>query len=125
MKKFPFLSAVLFCLCFSLAAKAQSNADYFAGKWAVTIFGTPNGDSKVNFVFAKTDGKLSGVVQDSTGKEISRITRITEKDKTITADFRAQDYDVNITLEPVDADNVKGSVLNMFDAKGVRVKEQN
>jgi hypothetical protein len=124
MKKLSLILTVVLGLFFTVTARAQSNADYFAGKWTVTVMGTPNGDSKMNFVFDKKDGKLTGVIQDSTGKEVTKITQIDEKDKTITAAFTVESYDVTITLEPVDADHVKGSLMSMFDAKGVRVKEE-
>jgi hypothetical protein len=124
MKKVSFIFTVVLGLFFCVNAKAQTNADYFAGKWNVILVGTPGGDAKMTFIFDKKDGKLTGAVQDSTGKEMSKITQIDEKDKTITAAFRAQDYDVTLTLEPVDADHVKGSLMNMFDAKGIRVKEK-
>ncbi|HMG10261.1 MAG TPA: hypothetical protein VK609_17220, partial [Mucilaginibacter sp.] len=81
------------------------------------------GDSKMTFVLERKDGKLGGVVQDSTGKETSKITSIVEKDKTITAAFTLQAYDLTMTLDPIDDDHVKGSLMGMFDAKGVRVKE--
>ena len=74
-------------------------------------------------VLERKDGKLTGAVQDSTGKEMTKITQIDEKDKTITAAFTVQSYDVTLTLDPVDDDHVKGSLMGMFDAKGVRVKE--
>jgi hypothetical protein len=107
----------------SAASTAGAPADYYPGKWKVTVFGTPNGDAKMTFVFERKDGKLVGSVRDSTDKELSKITQIDEKDKTITAAFTIQSYDVTLTLDPVDADDVKGSLMGMFDAKGVRVKE--
>lgn len=109
-------------LFFGLNAKAQT-ADYFPGKWTVTVMGTPNGDAKMNFVLERKDGKLGGVVQDSTGKEMTKITSVEEKDKTATIAFTTNNYDVTLTLEPIDDDHVKGSLMGMFDAKGVRVKE--
>jgi hypothetical protein len=100
-----------------------STTDYFPGKWNVVIMGTPNGDAKLTFALERKDGKLSGAVQDSTGKELTKITSIDEKDKTITAAFTIQSYDVTLTLEPIDDDHVKGSLMGMFDAKGSRVKD--
>jgi len=85
--------------------------------------GTPNGDAKLTFLLERKDGKLAGAVQDTTGKEMTKITQIDEKDKTITAAFTIQSYDVSLTLEPVDDDHVKGSLMGMFEAKGIRVKE--
>ena len=122
MRKLTFIFTVAIALFFGLNAKAQTN-DYFPGKWNVVVMGTPNGDAKMTFVLERKDGKLSGVVQDTTGKEMTKITQIDEKDKTITAAFTIQSYDVSLTMEPVDDDHVKGSLMGMFEAKGVRVKE--
>lgn len=123
MKKLTFIITVAMALFLGLNAKAQTTADYFPGKWNVVIMGTPNGDAKMTFVLERKDGKLGGAVQDSTGKEMTKITSIEEKDKTITAAFTVQSYDVTLTLDPIDDDHVKGSLMGMFDAKGVRVKE--
>ena len=123
MKKLSLLFTVVAGLLISFNVKAQTNADYFPGKWNITVMGTPGGDSKMTFVLERKDGKLGGVVQDSTGKETSKITSIVEKDKTITAAFTLQAYDLTMTLDPIDDDHVKGSLMGMFDAKGVRVKE--
>ena len=77
----------------------------------------------MTFVLERKDGKLTGAMQDSTGKELTKITSVEEKDKTITAAFTIQSYDVTLTLDPVDDDHVKGSLMGMFDAKGVRIKD--
>lgn len=124
MKKLSFFFTVMLGLFIAANTHAQTApADYYPGKWNVVIIGTPQGDSKMTLVLERKDGKLTGAVQDSTGKEISKITSVDEKNKTITAAFTAQSYDVTLTLDPVDDDHVKGSLLGMFDAKGVRVKE--
>ena len=123
MKKYSVIFTLLVSLLLGFNAKAQSNADFFAGKWKVTLYGTPNGDASMFFVFDKKDTTLSGVVKDSTDKEIAKIDKIEESGKTITVYFNTQGYDVNLLLEPVDADNIKGSLMSMFDAKGIRVKE--
>jgi hypothetical protein len=123
MKKLSLIFTVVAGLLISLNVKAQTNADYFPGKWNITVMGTPGGDSKMTFVLERKDGKLGGVVQDSTGKETSKITSIVEKDKTITAAFTLQAYDLTMALDPIDDDHVKGSLMGMFDAKGVRIKE--
>jgi hypothetical protein len=123
MKKLSLLLAITIGLLFSPAVKAQSTANYFIGKWAITVAGTPNGDTKLTFAFERKDGKLIGTVRDSTDKEVSKITEIDEKDKTINAAFTINDHDVTLSLEPVDDDHVKGSVMGMFDAKGTRIKE--
>ena len=122
MRKLNLIFTVITGLFMSFNASAQTKTDYYPGKWNILVIGTPNGDSKMTMVLERKDGKLSGAVQDSTGKELTKITTIDEKDKTITAAFTIQSYDVTLTLDPVDDDHVKGSLMGMFDAKGVRVK---
>src|SRR6201996_5158352 len=117
MRRISFIFTLAVSMFFVLNAKAQTT-DYFPGKWNVTVFGTPQGDAKMTFVLERKDGKLTGAVQDSTGKELTKITSIEEKDKSITAAFTIQSYDVTLTLDPVDDDHVKGSMMGMFDAKG-------
>jgi hypothetical protein len=124
MKKLILILTAVLGLFLSLNVTAQTTTDYFPGKWNVTVMGTPNGDAKMTFVLERKDGKLAGAVQDSTGKEMTKITQIDEKDKSITAAFTIQSYDVSLTLDPVDDDHVKGSLMGMFDAKGVRVKPE-
>ena len=124
MKKLSFVLTLVLGLCLSFNAKSQTNDEYFPGKWKVTIFGTPQGDATMVFVIEKKDGKFTGVVLDTTGTEISKISNVEEAPKTITVFFTAAGYDLSLPLEPVDADNVKGSLMGMFDAKGVRVKEE-
>jgi hypothetical protein len=123
MKKLSLVFTVAIGLLMSLTVKAQTKPDYYPGKWNLVIMGTPQGDAKMTVVIERKDGKLTGAFQDSTGHETGKITQFDEKDKTATIGFNAQGYDVTITLDPVDDDHVKGSMLGMFDAKGTRVKE--
>jgi hypothetical protein len=123
MKKLSLIVALVMGLFFSPTIKAQSTANYFIGKWAITVIGTPNGDTKMTFIFERKDGKLIGAVRDSTDKEVSKITQIDENNKTINAAFTINSNDVTLSLEPVDDDHVKGSVMGMFDAKATRIKE--
>jgi len=123
MKKLSLIFTVVIGLFLSFNVKAQTKPDYYPGKWEILVMGTPNGDSKMTFVLERKDGKLGGIVQDSTGKEMAKIASVEEKEKTITAAFTIQSYDVTLTLDPVDDDHVKGSLMGMFDAKGVRIKD--
>lgn len=123
MKKLNLILTIALGLFLSVNTKAQTKTDYFPGKWKVTIKGTPQGDAVMNFIFERKDGILLGSVRDSTNKELSTITEIDEKDKKITAAFTIQSYDVTLLLDPVDDDHVKGNLMGMFDATGVRVKE--
>jgi hypothetical protein len=123
MKKVKFFIALIMGLFITITVKAQAPKDYFVGKWTVTVFGTPDGDKKMNFVFERKDGKLTGTVRDSTDKEVTKIAKVDEDAKNITANFNISNFDVSMVLEPLDDDHVKGSVMGMFDAKGVRLKE--
>ena len=56
MKKFRSILAMVFILLLAAGVKAQTaNADYFAGKWSVSLKGLPNGDAKMFFVLEKKE----------------------------------------------------------------------
>ena len=125
MKKVTTIFAGIFFLLLSVAASAQSKpgADYFKGKWSVILKGTPNGDAKMIFVLENKNDSITGVVQDTTGAEISKIDNAELKDTEITLYFNAQGYDVNLLLTKKDDDHVTGSLMSMFDAERERIKE--
>ena len=124
MKKLASIFAVLSLMLLSLNVHAQAKgADYFAGKWSVLLKGLPNGDTKMGFVLEKKDGSITGVVQDSTGTQITTLTKVELADTTITLYFTVQGYDVNLVLNKKDDDHVTGSLMAMFDAEGERVKQ--
>jgi len=109
-------------LSFSTNAQSKTGADYFAGKWNVLIIGTPYGDLKRIYVLEKKDNTLTGIVQDSTGKEITKCSKVELKDNEVTLYYQAMGTDVSITLIKKDNDHVIGKVLNTFDASGERIK---
>jgi hypothetical protein len=125
MKKFSsFLAGSLFLLiAFTSNAQTKTGADFFAGKWTVLVKGTPQGDAKMIYILEKKDDKLTGVIQDTTGAEVSKIDRTEVKDSEITIYFNTQGFDVNVTLAKKDDDHVTGSLLGMFDAEGERIKD--
>ena len=125
MKQFSLIFAGLFFLLLSLNVKAQSKtgADYFTGTWNVLVKGTPNGDARMWIVLEKKDTTMTGSVQDSTGKEISKITSVDLKDTSATVYFNAQGYDVNLEMDKKGDDHITGSLMGMFDAVGDRVKK--
>ena len=124
MKKINSIAPILFLLLLAIGANAQTKtgADFFAGKWRVLITGTPYGDLKRIYVLEKKDNTLTGIVQDSTGKEITKCSRVEVKDNEVTLFYQAMGNDVSITLIKQDDDHVTGSVLGQFDAKGERIK---
>ena len=127
MKNWNVFFAGLFLMLFSfLNAGAQTppNGDYFAGKWNVIAEGTPNGDSRFLVNLQRKDGKLVGTIDDpQTGKTTSKIDKVEEKEKSVTVYFVGGGYDVYLLLEKKDDDHVIGSLMDMFDATGERVKE--
>ena len=104
-------------------AQSKKNADFFAGKWKVLVTGTPYGDLNRIYVLDKNDNTLTVIVQDSTGKEITKCSMVEVKDKEVTLYYHAMGNDVSITLIKKDDDHVTGSVLGTFDAKGERIKQ--
>jgi 23S rRNA maturation-related 3'-5' exoribonuclease YhaM len=89
------------------------------------IIGTPNGDAVLNTTLARKEGKLAGTVipKGSDQKEEIKISNIEEAEGKVTLYFTIQEYDVHVLLEKVDDDNLKGSLMNMFDVKAKRIKE--
>jgi hypothetical protein len=75
------------------------------------------------FELEKKENTITGVVKDTTGAEISKITSVELKDTEITLFFNAQGYDVNLLLAKKDEDHATGSLMSMFDAAGERIKE--
>ena len=126
MKKISNILIVLFlAMAFNGYSQGSTPPEFFEGKWELLIIGTPNGDSKMVANLARKGGKLTGDLSDPTGKmeekiQISDIEEVADK---ITIFFTTQGYDVNVELSKVDKDNLKGSLMNMFDAKAVRIKE--
>lgn len=126
MKK---VSIMLFVLLFGIVIKGFSQstkpADFWAGKWEFTVIGTPQGDSKFLTNLIRKDGKLTGELASPaipTSDKIA-ITKIEETAEKITIYFSAQGYDVNLEFTKVDENNLKGNMMSMFDAKGIRIKE--
>ena len=116
----------IFFLLLSLYAGAQSKAgaDFFTGKWNVLVKGTPNGDAKMIVVLTKSDTTLTGVIQDSTGVETSKIDKIEMAGDKATIYFNTQGYDVNLEMNKKDDDHFTGSLMGMFDSEGERVKQK-
>ncbi len=123
------ISSILMILCllgavYTSIAQTTAPADFFAGKWEVTVFGTPNGDAKLVADLTRTDGKLGGQITSATDPSAEKIaiTSIDEAADKITIGFSSQGYDVTLDLSKVDDDNLKGSMMSMFDASAKRVK---
>jgi len=113
---------ILIALSGSAIAQSQTDVDYFAGKWSVLIKGTPNGDATMIFLLDKSDAGLAGIIQDTTGVEISKINKVELAPGKMTVYFNAQGFDVDVSLNKKDEDHVTGSLMGMFTAEGERRK---
>lgn len=111
----------------SLAQAADTTAvDFFASKWEISVVGTPNGDIKFLTELLRKEGKLSGELKvDVEGTPTAiPISNIEDTKEQITIYFSAQGYDLNLVLNKVDQDTLKGSLAGMFDSSAKRVKDK-
>jgi hypothetical protein len=119
MKKVSLL-LVMMLLLIASNADAQQSGNYFVGKWELLILDAPDGDIKMTMSVDRKDEKLEATLQMSA--EI-KITDIRETENSIKFSFFTSGYDIDLYIEKVDDDNVKGSVADMFDLKGQRIKD--
>ncbi len=121
------ITLILISLFMTLCVYAQDAApsDFFAGKWEISIFGTPQGDAKLMADLSRVDGKLTGALTASDGVNELKIpiTSAVERAEMIELFFVIEGYDVSVDLTKVDDDNLKGSLVGMFDAAAKRVTE--
>ncbi len=125
MKKVSFFFLlVFFALAFNSFAQTAAPTDFFAGKWEITVLGTPNGDIVFHTDLARVDGKLSGDLVDPSGKmpEKIHIINVEEGADKMELFFSAQGYDINVELTKVDDDNLKGMMMGMFETSAKRLK---
>jgi hypothetical protein len=125
MKKVIYLAGALLLALLSTNSYAQSKSgmSYFVGKWNVLVKGTPNGDARMIMDLQTKKDSLSGVVRDSTGKEISKISSVELTDTSATVHFTAQEYEVYLVMNKKDDDNIIGNLMGMFDAEGKRIRD--
>ena len=125
MKILTLISAAFSFLLFSSNGNAQTKtgADYFMGDWNVLVKGLPSGETKMLVNLKKGDTACTGAINDSTGKEIAKFSKVELKDTTVTMYFTAQGYDVYLRLNRKDDNHVTGTMMDMFDAEGDRAKK--
>ncbi len=125
MKKASVLLFVLFLSITFYGFSQTAPKDFYAGKWEILLTGTPNGDVKFFTNLTRKDGKLTGELvnpEDATnGKR--PITKVEESADKIAIYFESsQGGEISINLAKVDNDNLKGSLMDSFDAKATRIK---
>jgi hypothetical protein len=126
MKKATLVNLIALILVVTAAkVSAQTQTNYFIGKWDVLVKGLPQGDTHMKFNIADSAGHMKGVLVDTTAahKDIP-LTKIEQEGDKITLYFSAQGYDVNLLLAKKDDDHATGSLMGMFDANAIRLKEK-
>ena len=124
MKKATLVSLMAVILVV-VAAKVNAQTNYFIGKWDVLVKGLPQGDTHMKFNIADSAGHMKGALLDTTTahKDIP-LTKIEQDGDKITLYFSVQGYDVNLLLAKKDDEHATGSLMGMFDANAVRLKEK-
>lgn len=120
MKQITLLFASLLILFLTNNAFANEPADYFAGDWKVVVKGTPSGDAEMVLHLERVEGKLIGEMRME-GRDASKIERVDEKEVSITVYYNTNGYDINFSITKVNENNIKGSLMGMFDATGKRI----
>ena len=111
------------CLFTVLNLNAAEGVEFFEGKWKVLVEGTPSGDAEMIIALAKnSDGDLEGTI-GMEGKPDAKINRVEVKDESITLYWVSSGYDVYLFMEKVDDMEIEGTLMDMFDAYGERMKK--
>ncbi len=122
MKK-VLLSLFVLCTLATTLSFAQSTGqkDYYAGKWEITVSGTPSGDAKLLTNLTRVDGALTGELENTTDGSKLKINKVTESEKGITIYFFAEGMDIDLYLGKKDANQMEGSLMNgSFKSVAVR-----
>lgn len=101
--------------------ESKPPADFFAGKWATTILGTPQGDAEMLMEFTRTGDKLQGLITAKGQNEETAIDKIEETAESIKLFFKMAGFDLNVTLTKEDNDNLSGKMMGMFQTVAKRV----
>lgn len=96
--------------------------DFFVGNWATTFLGTPQGDAELVLSLKRVNGKLEGTITPKGEDKPTTLDKIEETPEKVTIYFSMSGYDLNVGLEKVDNDTLKGSLMGMFDVKSLRMK---
>lgn len=120
MKKFYFLTAILFCSVFSFVMAL--NNDQLIGTWDIMVEDTPQGNVNVHLIIERVDGKLKAKFKPVGSNQETSISNISEQENGITLYFFAEGYDLYMTVRPASDDTVSGYLVDQFPVKGKRLK---
>ena len=78
----------------------------------------------MTLVLENKNGRIAGVIQDPTGKEIYKVTDADLKENEINLYYGIQGTEVSLNLRKKDNDHATGSMMGMFDVEGERIKQK-
>ena len=102
-----------------VSAQTPVTTDYFVGDWEVVVVGTPHGDLSMNMHLERVDGKFQGILSNDYGEV--QVDSIEESETSIKLFFVIESYDLILFLEKADDNNIKGNMVDQFEATGKRV----
>lgn len=119
------VSTILIVLFLGITLKSFSQTttttDFFAGKWEISILGSPRGDVKFNTNLVRKDGKLTGEMVSTADTRL--ITKVEETATKLSIYFESsQGGEISIDLAKVDDNNLKGSLMS-YDVTAKRIKD--
>jgi hypothetical protein len=107
--------------CFS---QTSAPADFFAGKWEITVLNSPKGDVVFLTDLVRKDGILTGelVEKGDAANGTRKILKADENADKLTLVFESsQGGEMTLDLAKVDNDNLKGTLFT-FEATAKRLK---
>lgn len=125
MKKLLMIALMILSSVSIFAQSNKSNEDFFIGKWDLFVEGLPTGDADMLLVIKRNaDGQLEGTIGGMDGSGTNKLTKVEIKDKTLQVNFLGGGYDVPIFLDREDDGTISGSMNDMFDCTGKKLKEE-
>lgn len=114
------LTGLLFLFTSSILFANQLNDDFFADRWQVQIFDTPDGDHTMVMALKRDGDNLTGWFEGPDGTR-AEIERIQEAENSITVYWTAEGYYVSLQLDKKDDNNLTGNLLHMFNSTAERI----
>ncbi|MCF0185795.1 MAG: hypothetical protein HUJ98_04830 [Bacteroidaceae bacterium] len=129
MKKVLLMAAMACCLGMTTANATENESvltvqvqekTVFEGKWMMKVLDTPMGDTEMQVEFFAKEGEEDKLYMKSEQGEVAGKL----KDGKLELEMEAEGMLIDMTIEVVDQDNLKGSVMGMFDLVAKRIKEE-
>ncbi|MCF0160405.1 MAG: hypothetical protein HUJ99_06405 [Bacteroidaceae bacterium] len=129
MKKVLLMAAMACCLGMTTANATENEnvltvqvqeKTVFEGKWMMKVLDTPMGDTEMQVEFFAKEGEEDKLYMKSEQGEVAGKL----KDGKLELEMEAEGMLIDMTIEVVDQDNLKGSVMGMFDLVAKRIKEE-